>query len=263
MLIPIEIINPVNAPNYIIDMTTDYYQTAGLQSIEVNMPSLTVLEGNIVNVPVKVYTNGTKLNALQLAIKYDQEVLEFKNIVLEREIGDWLSFTNPQNGVVEWGGLTMNTTSRLEDNEQAITLQFLAKKPKEEWSASPVYVTRKFAGEDGSSKDVRITPTNGMVEVLKVPSADSLLTGAIDIAVYPNPTAETLTVKFRVPQDDANSEVAIYDGFGRKHMTIYKGTIPEGEYMYAANLKELNPGLYYAVLKSNDQLVSKSIVRIN
>lgn len=262
-LTPIKIINPLNAPNYIIDMTTDYYDIAGLNDIEVNMPNLTVSEGNIVNVPVKVFTHGNKLSSLQLAVKYDQDVLEFKNIIIDRKIGDWLSFTNPQNGIIEWGGIDMTEKHRLENDNQAITLQFLAKKPKDEWSASPIYVTRKFAGQDGNSRDMIITPTNGLVEVLRVGNPGSSLNGNIDIAVYPNPTAETLTVKFKVPQDDLNSEVAIYDTYGRKHITIYKGAIPQGEYMYAVNLEDLKPGMYYTVLKSNNQIVSKSTLRIN
>ena len=54
-LVPIQILNPNNAPNYIIDQTVEYY--ASLDEIEINLPTLNVVEGNLINIPVKVFTN--------------------------------------------------------------------------------------------------------------------------------------------------------------------------------------------------------------
>ena len=55
-LTPIKIINPTNAKNYIIDNTVHYDDVT--ETIEVNMPKVTVDQGNLVNVPVKMLTNG-------------------------------------------------------------------------------------------------------------------------------------------------------------------------------------------------------------
>ena len=62
-LTPIKIVNPVNANKYIIDNTVEYDNV--IQTIEINMPKVSVDEGNLVNIHVKVLKNGKKLVALQ------------------------------------------------------------------------------------------------------------------------------------------------------------------------------------------------------
>ena len=77
-LTPIKIVNPTNANKYIIDNTVTYDNV--VQTIEINMPKVSVEEGNLVNIPVKVLTNGKSLGALQLDIKYDTALLAFKKV---------------------------------------------------------------------------------------------------------------------------------------------------------------------------------------
>ena len=71
-LTPIKITNPVNAKNYIIDNTVSYDNV--VEKVEINMPKITVDEGNLVNIPVKVITNGKQLGAFQLELKYDTDL---------------------------------------------------------------------------------------------------------------------------------------------------------------------------------------------
>ena len=80
-LVPIEIVNPNNAFLHIIDVTTEYDNN--LETIEVNFPTLGVDEGDVVRVPVKLKTNGIKLGSLQLAMKYDSDLLEFQKLNTE------------------------------------------------------------------------------------------------------------------------------------------------------------------------------------
>jgi len=80
---PIEIlIDPTpGVPNQIynvIDNAVEYDFVTPL--IEVNVPYLSVQAGNLVDIPVKVFTAGQELNALQFGLKYDPTVLEFKNV---------------------------------------------------------------------------------------------------------------------------------------------------------------------------------------
>ena len=70
--------NPNNANKRIIDVTTQYDNN--LRSIEVNFPTLGVDEGDLVRVPVKLKTSGIDLGALQLAMKYDSDLLEFVSL---------------------------------------------------------------------------------------------------------------------------------------------------------------------------------------
>ena len=90
------------------------------------------------------YTNSTAtlVTGMQFRVFYDKDLLEFKGINTDEKPMTWLSFLNANDGVVEWGGIDMsNNKFNLKNNEQIITLQFLAKKPKDEWSVSPLYVS--------------------------------------------------------------------------------------------------------------------------
>jgi hypothetical protein len=93
--IPIEIlIDPIpgieNQIYNVIDNTVEYdFPTS---QIEVNVPHLSVQAGNLVNIPVKVFTNGQELNSLQFGLKYDPTVLEFKNAYSTSNVMKWLTY---------------------------------------------------------------------------------------------------------------------------------------------------------------------------
>jgi hypothetical protein len=252
-LVPIKIINPNNAPNFIIDQTTEYY--ANLQEIEINLPTLNVEEGNLVNIPVKALVGNQSLGAFQLALKYDKTLLEFKGVVTKEKVSKWLSFTNPNDGVVEWGGVDMSNQNNIVNGEEVVVLQFKALKPKQDWAASPIYVTRKFVGNTVAS-DLRIRPTDGRIEVLKTqyPTVN-VGTDVADILIYPNPTTGMIAVQFNVP---ANSNTTVYfvDVYGNKVVNIIDTRMPQGQYRYTADLAGLAGGAYYAIMECDGKIMS-------
>jgi hypothetical protein len=249
---PIKITNPFNK-DVIIDESVEYY-AADLNTIEINLPSLSVDEGNLVNIPVKVFTKGQKVGALQIALSYDTTLLEFKGIVSEEKVGSWMSFLNDNNGIIEWGGYDVSATKNLlNDFDQAITLQFLAKEPKDNWSSSPIYVTRKFAGDE-FAKDVNINPTNSVVNVMKMAKQGLLSDDYIaSILVYPNPTTGEVVVEFAVPKEGQTS-LAFYDLGGTKQKTVVDSYMPKGIYKYRASLTGLTAGIYTAILKTGSDI---------
>ena len=255
-LVPIQILNPNNAPNYIIDQTVEYY--ASLNEIEINLPSLNVVEGNLVNIPVKVYTNED-LGSLQLAMKYDKDLLEFKGLYTDEKPMTWLSFLNANDGIVEWGGIDMsNNKFNLKNNEQVVTLQFLAKKPKDEWSASPLYVSQKYVGNANAS-DLNIRPTDGRIQIQKAMNTVAFNPNEATITVFPNPTGGLVTVQFNVPKDGITT-VAIVDMQGNVRREILSGKVPAGAYQYAVNLDTMAPGMYLAVLENNGKVISNKTI---
>jgi hypothetical protein len=254
---PIEIINPANAPLHIIDVTTTYDDNT-LNTIEVHYPNLSVNEENLVEVPVSVKTNGQQLGSLQLSMNYNSELLDFKGIRAESKIGGWLSFMNPNDYVVEWGGYdpTLNT-KLLNDNELAFTLQFISKQIQSDWMVSPLYVTRKHAG-DTSARDLKITPTDGIVQIMRVGDIGTL-TG--DMMVYPNPVDDLVNVKFKVTEN-GSTWLGIYSLDGREIKVIVNQSMPEGEYTYMASLGYLPTGEYIAVLRKKDlPMISKILIK--
>lgn len=260
-LTPIKITNPNNANLYIIDATVEYDDPT-LQSFEVNLPTLSVEPGNLVNIPVKVLTQ-IDLSALQLALKYDTDLLEFKSLQTTGAVASWQTFFNPNDGVVEWGGYDPNNNANLIKNgDQVINLQFIAKYPQNQWTISPLYVTRKYAG-DANSRDMNITPTDGRVEIFKVGRPGIDLGILPEMLVYPNPTADHVTIVFNV-QKEGQSYLGISDISGKLVAEVVTAQrMPEGQYTYGADLGYLPAGTYIAVLKTEGGLLSKRIVKTN
>jgi hypothetical protein len=254
---PIEIINPANAPLHIIDVTTTYDDNT-LNTIEVHYPNLSVNEENLVEVPVSVKTNGQQLGSLQLAMNYNSTLLDFRGIKLESKIGNWVSFMNPNDNVVEWGGYdpTLNT-KLLQDNELAFTLQFISRQIQSDWGVSPLYVTRKHAGNP-SAKDLKITPTDGIVSIMRIGNVG---TGELkeSMMVYPNPVEDLVNVRFRVT-DNGSTWLGIYSLDGRELQVIVNKSMPKGDYNYMTSLGYLPSGEYIAVLRKKDLPVASKII---
>ena len=254
---PIEILNPANAPLHIIDVTTTYDDNT-LNTIEVHYPNLSVNEENLVEVPVSVKTNGQQLGSLQLAMNYNSTLLDFRGIKLESKIGNWVSFMNPNDNVVEWGGYdpTLNT-KLLQDNELAFTLQFISKQIQSDWGVSPLYVTRKHAGNP-SAKDLKITPTDGIVTITRIGNVG---TGELkeSMMVYPNPVEDLVNVRFRVT-DNGSTWLGIYSLDGKELQVIVNKSMPKGDYNYMTSLGYLPSGEYIAVLRKKDLPVASKII---
>lgn len=262
-MVPIQIVNPNNAPNHIIDVTTQYDNAAQLETVEINMPEITVDAGNLLTVPVKVVSNGINLGALQLALKYDPQLLEFKSISATEGVAHWLSFVNPQDGTVEWGGADFTTTHPIADGQTAFNLQFLALVPKNQWNKSPLYVTRKYAGINTTLRDLNITPTDGIIQVLIVNpgfGVGTIENSFMTVKLAPNPTQGHVAVTFNV-LEDAMVNLTFRDQLGNPVKTLVNQFMPAGTYTYSTDLGNYAGGIYYAILQAGKKVASaKEIV---
>ena len=241
----------------VIDTKVEYdFPTS---TIEVNVPNITVEGGNLVNLPVKVYTNGQELSSLQFGLKYDMNLLEFKGIYSTSNAMEWITYVNPNDGQVDWGGFDItNGQQTLKNGDEVVTLQFIAKQPQNLWEESPLYTSLKFAGTT-ESKDLTITPTNGILQVLKM-EGGKILNGN-NMEVYPNPYQDEVTITFKV-EETTNATLSVYDMVGRKLVTILDTQIPDGVYKYTENLGQLEPGVYVVKLNVENGVPSfKKIVK--
>jgi hypothetical protein len=254
-LTPIKIVNPANAKNYIIDNSVQYDDVT--ETIEVNMPKVKVDEGNLVNVPVRMLTDGKQLGAVQLELKYDTSLLEFKKIDLSEKMMNWTSYTNPDNGVVAFGAADLKGNQLLNDGEQILTMQFIAKKPQAEWSSAAIWTGPKFVGGD-DARDMNITPAMGVIEVRRI-NKPIKLNDIENILVFPNPTDGEVMVQFRVDQE-SETEVIVSDLVGRKVMDVINTKMPAGEYKYVVNLTKLNNGFYLMSVKTDTKISTSKII---
>ena len=215
------------------------------QSIEVNVPNISVQAGNLVELPVKVKTNGIELSSLQFGLKYNDTLLQFKGVVSSAASMKWLTYINPNDNEIDWGGFDpTNNSNSLKDGDQVVTFQFLALQPQNLWDASPLYTTRKFAGNTGSD-DLTLTPTNGILQVLKMEGGNILNDNNME--VFPNPYQDEVTITFKV-EETTNATLSVYDLVGRKLVTILDTQIPNGIYNYTKDLGQLERGVYIVKL---------------
>jgi hypothetical protein len=252
---PIEIINPLNAPSHIIDVTTTY-DNPTLQTIELNYPNLSANENSQVDVPVLVKTNGIQLGSLQLALNYNSNLLDFRGIRAENKVSGWITYVNTNDNIVEWGGYDPTANTKLlNDNELAFTLQFTAKEIQSQWNVSPLYVTKKFSG-NSNARDLKIIPTNGVIQIMRVIRPidfQSMIT-------YPNPTDDNITVTFTV-EKPGNISLSLYDLGGREVKTIVNTDLNSGEHRYSTNVGYLPSGTYIVTLKKGTGIESNKIIR--
>jgi hypothetical protein len=254
---PIEIINPNNANKHIIDVTTFYDNS--LKTIEINFPKLGVDEGDVVNVPVSLKTQGIDLGSLQLCMKYDSDLLEFVSLKNELNSSYWISFINTKDNMVEWGGYDPSTNQHLvKDGELLFTLQFKSKKSQNEWNKSPLYVSRKFAG-DAQAIDLNITPTDGILQVFKVSQGGVVFK---DFILYPNPTEGIVNLSFKVYKE-GNITIGIQDLNGKQIVKLIDGQYDMGFYNNTIDLGHLSAGQYIVILESDDRTTAKRTTKIN
>jgi hypothetical protein len=254
---PIEIINPNNANKHIIDVTTFYDNS--LKTIEINFPKLGVDEGDVVNVPVSLKTQGIDLGSLQLCMKYDSDLLEFVSLKNELNSSYWISFINTKDNMVEWGGYDPSTNQHLvKDGELLFTLQFKSKKSQNEWNKSPLYVSRKFAG-DAQAIDLNITPTDGILQVFKVSQGGVVFK---DFILYPNPTEGIANLSFKVYKE-GNITIGIQDLNGKQIVKLIDGQYDMGFYNNTIDLGHLSAGQYIVILESDDRTTAKRTTKIN
>ena len=257
--IPIEILNPSKTPQYIIDETVEYdFPTA---TIEINLPKIEITEGSLLNVPMKVLTQGDQVGSIQLALAYDNSLLEFKGIKTEEKFMNWMSFLNPNNGIVEWAGADMSRNEYLaNDGDIVLTLQFTALSPQSTWNNSPLYVIRKYAG-DANATDLRITPTNGVVKIFRI-NGGAVTTKDCEIIVSPNPTEGLALVSFSVPED-GEINVGFYDASGKLVHTVFSGKMYKGKYLYPVDLTNVIPGTYYGILRTQNEIKTNKTIKLN
>jgi hypothetical protein len=253
-LTPIKITNPANAHKYIIDNTVKYDNV--VDKIEVNMPKVSVDQGNLVNIPVKVLTDGKQLGAFQLELKYDTALLEFKKIELTEKMMGWTSFTNPSNGVVAFGSADLKGNQLLNDGEQVMILQFIAKKPQNEWGTAAIWTGPKFVG-DVNAKDLNVTPAMGIVEVRRIKNF-TVIKGLEKLIVFPNPTQGEVVVEFKVVTD-SEVELNVNNLIGQRVLEIINQRMPEGEYKYLVKLDQLANGMYIMSLQTSTTATSHKI----
>lgn len=261
-MIPVEIINPNNALNYIIDKTVEFDQPVPI--IELNLPRFENVEpGNLIDVPVKyISPAGNKVGSLQFGVWYDSTLVEFRGIENTGAVSKWMTYLNPENNIVDWGGYDPSGSNNLISNgEIAFNLKFVALQPRADWTTSPLWVTRKAAGGP-ISEDYGISPTEGKVQLKMISGHGKVDVAGNTLFLYPNPTQGMTTFAFNLTAP-GRANLGVYDMHGKKCVDVVTGNFPNGKYSYTADLGNLESGLYFVILETdgNRKVISSKVIK--
>jgi hypothetical protein len=251
---------PIGTPaavENVIDMQVMYdFPTS---QIEVHIPSIVVDENSEIRIPVTVKSVSESLSSLQLGLIYNRDLLEFREMENSQIGMSWISFLNPMDGIIEWGGYDPSSGHmyRIPDQYRVFSLKFKALKPQSEWDSSPLYTTRKFSG-NVDNRDLSISSTNGIMVVYKLKSG----IGSTEryVVVYPNPTTGEINFKFDV-EVDGMVDLYITDMSGKVVKDVINRQMSAGKYVYTDNIGSLSSGVYMASLFANNNKASVEIVK--
>lgn len=155
------------------------------------------------------------------------------------------------------GGADLTNANLLNDGEQAITLQFIAKRPKDSWATAAVWTGAKYVG-DKDAKDMNIIPTMGIVEVRRVKKGVEIQ-GLNTLLAFPNPTEGQMFVQFEVVKD-SDVELDVKDLLGREVVKILSDKMPAGKYKYEVQLSHLSDGIYLLTLETKESINHNKII---
>lgn len=167
--------------------------------VQFQVPGITVLPTQTIELPVTVLTNGNTVGSLEFALNYDQSILQFSEIVLSEQAQTWVSYTmDAGNGKVRWGGYDKSHGGHsITTPSELFILKFIVLNPN--WIITPITVGRKTAG-DVQGWDIAVTNTNGYINYNRtaIPIDETKINGL----VHPNPTDGLVSIDLILPTSD-------------------------------------------------------------
>jgi hypothetical protein len=200
---------------------------------------------------------GHQVGSLQFGVFYDPDLLSFSSIIVSEKASKWLSYTNPSDNVVEWGGYDPSQNQNLIQQENDfVTLQFIAQKPKNEWGISPLYVVNKSSGNQ-ICQDLNMIPTEGVAEIVKMVNISP--TDIEEVKCYPNPTSDQTNFEFK-RKTFGFTELTVMNAQGQVIDKVFKENLPIGAYRYTVDLSGYTEGFYYLIVSSSKETDSTKVV---
>ena len=254
--------NPTAGTDYILDPAV--YMTPNPDTVQFQIPKLTMTEDFTMQVPITMYTFGNKIGALQMGIEFDTTIFEFTGIETGDATSRWNSLLTINDGEVFWAGHEDAMNPSLVDN---MTQQFVFNfdvKVVTGWQTSPLRIVHKAAGsENAEDLNIKPSPNDGSV-VNRVSIDDALLELMEGFKVYPNPTTELMGhwLVFEYHTESAGEIGAyVYDNFGRQVMVWEDKIYEKGFQFQGFTMESLPNGIYYVNLVTHDRNKAYKIIK--
>ena len=201
--------------------------------VQFTVPGISVPASTTIDLPVTIQSNGNTLGSLEFELRYDQNILQFTDIIISEKAQEWLTYTmDGGNGRVRWGGYdkTYGQYSITNPTELFI-IRFTVLDPN--WTQTPITIGRKTAG-DVQGWDIPVTNTNGYINQNRF--ASPLAEDGIHGKAYPIPTNDIINVEASLPYS-GDYQIIMYDLSGNvlknRKQRYVKGVIILEESLYA------------------------------
>ena len=80
--------------------------------------------------------------------------------------------------------------------------------------------------------------------------------------MWPNPFNSKVTLSFNIEKEQ-NIKLVVTDLLGREVKTVMGDVTPSGKYSYNVDLSNLSDGMYLAVLKKEEEVDVKKVLKSN
>ena len=207
--------------------------------VQFTVPDITVSPSNTVDLPITIQTNGNILGSLEFELRYDQNILQFTDIIISKKAQEWLTYTmDGGNGRVRWGGYDKTYGQYAISNPtELFIIRFTVLDPN--WTTTPITIGRKTAG-DIPGWDIPVTNTDGYINQNRF--ATPLAEDGIYGKVYPIPTNSIITVEASLPVS-GDYNIIMYDLNGNI-LSNKKLRLIKGINMLEENLHNYSSGIY-------------------
>ena len=113
-----------------------------------------------------------------------------------------------------------------------------------------------YSGDDCVWLDAIVLPASAVVADIE----DKIFPNTLELTNYPNPFNPSTTINFSLERSSI-VELNVYDINGSLVEKLHSGFTNIGKYSFEFNGKNLSSGIYYAVLKTQEQQkISKMIL---
>lgn len=167
--------------------------------VQFEVPGITVSPANIIELPVTIKTNNNVIGSLEFALNYNQNILQFSEIIMSEKAQSWLTYTmDAGDGKIRWGGYDRTHGSySITAPTELFLIKFVVLDPN--WTTTPISVGRKTAG-DVQGWDITVTNTDGYINYNRtgIPVDETQISGI----VYPNPTDGIVILDLMLPTTD-------------------------------------------------------------
>lgn len=212
--------------------------------------------GPTIELPVVVSASGNTVGSLEFALNYDQNILQFTDIIISNDAQQWLTYTmDTGNGKIRWGGYDMtfgdfNLTTDTELFKVVFTVL------DQNWSETPITIGRRTAGTE-LGMDLPVANVDGYINYSKSQWYDSK--DGITGSVYPVPTSGTINLDAILPTSGIY-KVRVIDLTGKQY-TYKQQMYFSGFVSIQQDVHDLKTGIYLLQITNNNFVRTFKIIK--